>query len=544
MSAAATLVANYRREVEKPDRHAPTAYPSLVPKRYPTSPRIALPWPLAGYPASLAGDLAALGALFMAYAPVRLSLFTPAAVATLTGFPMPQTVGASRRYLLQTCRQVASGGASFPAELYLITAGTPSLAAGAYHYFPVHHALERVRGGDLRAAIALPAGTSADHLLVLACRPWKNVQKYGDFYYRLSSLDTGVLLDGLLSEGVRAVRFLHEDHAVAEALWLDPAIESAYAVLELSERLFPQLAVGPAEGAAAESPDQAAVVAAVPTGLELDQAGVQTVHPATIALHRASMCLGRPGEPASVGVGESSAPPGCAANLGVNSAGTGPAGTTELVTLPAARAVDLRAQQAGRRSAVGFRPGPVRLDQMATVLAQAGAALGVDSDLPAALADPLTLYCVGAELPGLAPGAYQYRRAEHAVLRCGTPDAAAELLAVAAGPGIPAMYGAQSIFVTGPQSCGLDALGARWYRVLNALAGVVVNRIYLAAAAAGLGARAMLGYDVDTVGHLLGLPAGHTALAQVLIGMAVRGRGSLDLALADQCTGLTGGADR
>ncbi len=64
----------------------------------------------------------------------------------------------------------------------------------------------------------------------------------------------------------------------------------------------------------------------------------------------------------------------------------------------------------------------------------------------------------------------------------------------------------------------LAAYGDRRYRVQNREAGIVVQRLYLAAAALGLGCHTQLGFHVDAVNELLGLGATPlTSLIQVLI---------------------------
>jgi SagB-type dehydrogenase family enzyme len=512
MTGDLSLVTRYRSVAQGGNGPARPIAGFLSPKWYPAARRVDLPWP-----GRAGGDeLGHLGAVFLGYALVRLSLYTQAGLAFAAG-RWPATGEPGRSRLIPTpVRPVPSGGASYPAELYLATAGSPVLDAGLYHYNPVRHALEAVAAGDVRGRIA----TASGDLIVIACRPWKNVQKYGDFYYRLSSVDIGALLSRFIVDGTATrVHLLHDDAEVAAALGTDPRLETAYAVLELagSERAPGSTVPG------STAPGSTALVGA---GLEIDRAGADLVHPDAMALHRASGTVAArptPPEPADA----------------VTGAATGQGDVVAGLRLSRTAALDLRPHLLTRQSVDGFQRGGVRVEQLAAVLASAaggepggtgGAGLRVPNDLPAALAEPLTLYCVVPEAPGVPPGAYRYRPADRMLVRCGWPDAASAV--VDAHPHArPALTNAVSVFVVGSFQSGVETLGPRWYRVLNMLAGVAVQRLYLAAAAVGLSARALLGYDIAAVDTLLDLPPGHTALVEVLIGAAAPSPTNLSLML-------------
>lgn len=101
-------------------------------------------------------------------------------------------------------RNVPSGGALYPSELYLWLGGFSNLSEGIYHYDPAHHQLAQLRQGDFRAAIAEALNISLTDLekvniaVFATLRLNKNVPKYGDFSYRVQSLDSGVIQGRLL----------------------------------------------------------------------------------------------------------------------------------------------------------------------------------------------------------------------------------------------------------------------------------------------------------------------------------------------------------
>jgi SagB-type dehydrogenase family enzyme len=313
-------------------------------------------------------------------------------------------------------------------------------------------------------------------VLLLTCRVWKNAQKYGNFGYRLGCVDVGVLVGQVLGAGRRASLLL--DVAGADRLLgLDSTVESSYAMV------------------VADGPDPLASTAVeagtlADRGLDLDRQLVPLVHPDTVALHRAA----------------SAAPP---------VTGTGAPGGAVLAVLP-------WLSRGG--SAADFQPGRLCRDQLVTVLA--AAAKPALTDVTAA---PLSLWCVVTAADGVAPGAYRFD--DGRLVPCGVADAACRLMDVVPNLDPRMLFGGASVFVVGGYDAGVADVGARWYRVVNMLAGMAVQRVYRAAAAEGLGARACLGYDAPRVDALLGLPSDQTALAQVLVGTPAPRPGLVDLRL-------------
>jgi len=107
------------------------------------------------------------------------------------------------------------------------------------------------------------------------------------------------------------------------------------------------------------------------------------------------------------------------------------------------------------------------------------------------------VYCVVHRVAGLGSGLYVYdgvlRLVREGDMRAAVlPDASQ--LALLGDHG-----GAATIYLVGDYEAGAAVWGARWFRTLNVLAGVSVQRAVLAAAAGGLGSRIACSYDTDQV---------------------------------------------
>ncbi|SPL98151.1 unnamed protein product [[Actinomadura] parvosata subsp. kistnae] len=142
--------------------------------------------------------------------------------------------------MLLAGRPAPSGGGLYPIEAY-VAAREPHLPAALYHYDPVHHVLERVRGGDHVPALTglLAGGPRADVVIVLSAVFWRSMFKYGDFGYRLICQETGVLIAQALAVGERlglagGAHLRFADGQVDRLLGLDSTREATLAALTLT----------------------------------------------------------------------------------------------------------------------------------------------------------------------------------------------------------------------------------------------------------------------------------------------------------------------
>ncbi|MFF7633118.1 nitroreductase family protein [Kitasatospora sp. NPDC008050] len=188
------------------------------------------------------------------------------------------------------------------------------------------------------------------------------------------------------------------------------------------------------------------------------------------------------------------------------------------------------AELLNRRSArSGFEPAPVPVAQITELLDQATAPLPLDSpDGPGTPDGPNTpdapdavgceLYLVAGRVTGLEPGCHRHDPRTRKLVPL-TPGATPRALFPPGGPGeLAGFEAACALLVVGDHERGYPEHGDRWYRMLNLRAGILGQRIGLAAARVGLGAGLRCDFVSTETDRLLGTPPGRTALLAVLIG--------------------------
>lgn len=168
----------------------------------------------------------------------RLSLFflcsygITAKMATMFGPPL---------YL----RAAPSAGGLYPAEMYLVSRGTPLLPPGLYNYQPQSHALIQFWDSevwlDLQAAcFGHPILQQTQLAIVLTAVFYRSAWRYEDRAYRRIFLDTGHILGNI--ELVSAMNGYRphliggfQDRMANQLLYLDPEQEGVLAIIPLSD---------------------------------------------------------------------------------------------------------------------------------------------------------------------------------------------------------------------------------------------------------------------------------------------------------------------
>ncbi|GBF80013.1 SagB/ThcOx family dehydrogenase [Aphanothece sacrum] len=150
-------------------------------------------------------------------------------------------------------RAAPSAGGLYPAEVYLISKGTPLLPPGLYHYQAQTHCLLHFWDNDVwtslqSACFSDKALDIASLAMVTTAIFYRSAWRYEDRAYRRIFLDTGHLLGNidLASAMTDYQAYLiggFQDQALNDLLYLDPEQEGAIAVIPLIDQLdsFPTL---------------------------------------------------------------------------------------------------------------------------------------------------------------------------------------------------------------------------------------------------------------------------------------------------------------
>jgi SagB-type dehydrogenase family enzyme len=144
-------------------------------------------------------------------------------------------------------RASPSAGGLYPAEVYLISRGTPLLPPGLYNYQPLTHSLIHFWDSDVwqslqKACFWHPVLESTQLAIVLTAVFYRSAWRYQDRAYRRICLDTGHLLGNIEMASVLTDYRPHliggfVDAAVNELLYIAPEQEGAIAVLGLADLL-------------------------------------------------------------------------------------------------------------------------------------------------------------------------------------------------------------------------------------------------------------------------------------------------------------------
>lgn len=144
-------------------------------------------------------------------------------------------------------RAAPSAGGLYPAEVYLISRGTPLLPPGLYNYQPQTHSLVHFWDSDVWQALQVaclwnPVLDSTQLCLVTTAVFYRSAWRYQDRAYRRVFLDTGHLLGNIeLASALNDYRphliggFI--DQSLNKILYLDPEQEGAISVIPLADQL-------------------------------------------------------------------------------------------------------------------------------------------------------------------------------------------------------------------------------------------------------------------------------------------------------------------
>ena len=412
-------------------------------------------------------------------------------------------------------RFVPSGGALYPNELYVYVK-MADLPAGVYHYDAAHHRLVMLRQGNFDSYLARALGNRCDIsscfcTVFVSTMFWKNFFKYHNFAYRLQGLDAGVLIGQLLEVTKRygfqsGVYFQFLDRAVHHLLGLSEREENVYAVIPLSaERDITWFA-----GGNHRDGDDTAV------SLCQELPEISPVHfvrsrrilpyPLLVEANQASM-LESARSFRRVERRKEIHPKGDA--------------------IPLFRGerlcYDLASACRNRFSPeMDFVLRRISRFQLAVLLQEAAASFAYRNDLDEEGEEPMprvSLYGCLHVVEGIPDGAYRYDSEAHALQGVRPGDHRLRLQEAMSLDNVNLFQVPLCLHVTGDRDHLLPALGYRGYRIQQMEAGMLVQRLLLAASAMGMGGHPLLGFDANACDEIYRLgPQQKTSLIQILIG--------------------------
>lgn len=370
------------------------------------------------------------------------------------------------RRTLEVRRAVASGGAKYPCEVFVLSRSFPGLPDGVFHVDATQHELAMVAPAPASAAwlAAVPSGGELPRLtFVLVCRFTNSTPKYGNFAYRLSAVDTGVVAGRLCSlladDGVpHRLRFGFNDDALDTIIGAHSGIEGSYAVVTTDPTPLPP----------------SVPMAATLTGTAL---------PAELARAHAA--------------------------------------ARQWTTTPAVETEPLTLELINRRRSDGalFDGRPVSATVLDAMLAEVAARFRQFSVAVADWPMPPLRLGVAVHRAGDVPAGV-YLAGETGGLRPLRQGDVSDRLQQAMHIGnVNLRLAAFVVHVFGPAAAWSGEWGPRGYRTSQMVVGAVVDAITVAAARAGLSANPFLGFDTADVGALYpGLGQDEIPLVQVAVG--------------------------
>ncbi|MFD9627316.1 SagB family peptide dehydrogenase [Peribacillus muralis] len=417
--------------------------------------------------------------------------------------------------LMQSFRRYPpSGGGLYPSELYvyLKTEGFPD---GVYHYDAAHHQLVLLREGNYDSYLTKSLG---DRCNLSACFGavfvttmfWKNFFKYNNFSYRLQGLDVGVLIGQLLEVAKRfgmhtKVCFQFMDRAINHLLGLSEEEESTYAMIALSKERA-NVCTSDKNTEAVTSADLCRELPDIQTEHYVRSLVVKEF-PMVTTMNRASMIeTSRTIKPIEPKEGRK-----CEGHV---------------IALPIVKRLsyDLASVCKKRFSPeMDFVLGKVSQVQLALLLQESTASFAYRNDLDKSSEDTkhrISIYVSLYNVEDLENGSYQYDGKTHSLILIRPGDHRHQLQS---GMSLDILNFQQvpiCIHVAGDRTYFKSQLGYRGYRIQQMEAGMLVQRILLAASALGMNGHPLLGFDVHMCDELYKMsgPQGKTSLIQIPIG--------------------------
>ncbi|WP_442600568.1 SagB/ThcOx family dehydrogenase [Paenibacillus sp. KN14-4R] len=438
-------------------------------------------------------------------------------VAQLSQVVFPSLQNESSRGVLQMYRRFApSGGALYPSECYLYLK-IEDLPMGIYHYDAAHHRLVLLREGYFDSYMTRALGHQCElsdcfGAVFVSTMFWKNFFKYNDFSYRLQGLDAGVM-SGQLQEVAKrfgittGVIFQFMDRAINQLLGLSEQEESVYAVIPLSLEPTTSWFFDKEE---VEETITATELSKEITSIHLDhyvRSKRVREYPMLIRMNEASMIESLQSSPSQIG--------------GKNIVDC----EYQTINLPAVQRLsyDLAWISRKRHSPDrDFVMGKVSQKHLAELLQEAMASFLYTNDLDGSherSAPRVSLYVCLHNVEDIPDGAYRYDSFNHSLARIRPGDHRFWLQLGLSTDNVNLEQVPLCFHVAGDKDHLTHELGYRGYRIQQMEAGMLVQRLVLAASAIGMGGHPLLGYDARLSDEIYKMPErGLTSLIQIPVG--------------------------
>ena len=164
----------------------------------------------------------------------------------------------------------------------------------------------------------------------------------------------------------------------------------------------------------------------------------------------------------------------------------------------------------------------VSQQQLATLLQEAMSSFSYRNDLdqtPISHESRVSIYGCFYNVEDIPNGAYFYDRTEHALREIGQGDHRLHLQSGMSMDNVNLLQVPLCLHVAGNKDFYKNELGYRGYRILQMEAGMLLQRLLIAASAIGFGGHALLGFDANLSDELYKMgPKGETSLIQIPIG--------------------------
>ena len=410
-------------------------------------------------------------------------------------------------------RAAPSAGGLYPAEVYVISRGTPLLPPGLYNYQPKTHSLIHFWESEVWTSLQdacfwHPVLDSTQLAIVTTAIFYRSSWRYQDRAYRRIYLDTGHLLGNIELAGAINDYRPHliggfVDEAVNQLLYLDSEQESAITVIPLADVLDvnQNLPLGPTA-----LPSQAQTnYPRIPDGELLGY-----LHRATQILE-SSKPLNSPSAESEISPEDKYNFPFC---LKVSTA-TSPIDWGE--NLEFLESTILR-----RRSTRAYNGANLKLDEIRVILdftyqPQHYIAQGLDASPDYFDLSLIETFIAVSGVDGLEDGCYYYAPKAQELRQIRFKNFRQELHYLCLGQELGRDAGAV-VFHTADLKTAVAKYGDRVYRYLHLDAGHLGQRLNLAAIRLNLGVSGIGGFFDNQVNDVLGIPADEAVLYITTLG--------------------------